>query len=164
MSSQVVIGKMKIWVVKRDAHGQEVWRYPGRVLQQDLAWVLIEAFFNRDAAICGQALRQGDRALEVFFFRRWYNLLAIYEQHTPKLKGYYANIARPAFWQGNALVYDDLALDLWVWPDGEMCVLDEDEFAQLALDASTQAQAKLALQTLQRQFGEVIKEVFPTAG
>ena len=43
----------------------------------------------------------------------------------------------------------DLALDLWVDPDGTQKVLDEDEFAALQLIPDEQAQARSALAELQ---------------
>ncbi|MCX6034611.1 MAG: DUF402 domain-containing protein [Chloroflexi bacterium] len=53
---------------------------------------------------------------------------------------------------GNRLSYMDLALDLWVAPDGMQTVLDEDEFAALDLDAETRQQALAALEELQKLF------------
>jgi len=44
---------------------------------------------------------------------------------------------------------EDLALDLWVAPDGEMLVLDEDEFAALALPPAEHDAAQQALAELQ---------------
>ena len=37
----------------------------------------------------------------------------------------------------DVISYVDLALDLWVAPDGTQTVLDEDEFAAIDLDAET---------------------------
>jgi predicted RNA-binding protein associated with RNAse of E/G family len=51
--------------------------------------------------------------------------------------------------------YVDLALDLWVAPDGTQTVLDEDEFAALDLDAETRQQARAALEEVQRLFLEM---------
>ena len=50
--------------------------------------------------------------------------------------------------------YVDLALDLWVAPDGTQTVLDKDEFAALDLDEDTRLQAWSALQELQILFAE----------
>jgi hypothetical protein len=57
-----------------------------------------------------------------------------------RLTGWYCNIVRPAHITGEHVSTDDLALDLFVAPDGAVTVLDEDEFATLPLDAATRAQ------------------------
>jgi protein associated with RNAse G/E len=53
---------------------------------------------------------------------------------------------------GNEISYVDLALDLWVAPDGTQTVLDENEFAGLDLDSETRCQARAALKELQAHF------------
>jgi len=53
---------------------------------------------------------------------------------------------------GNEISYVDLALDLWVAPDGTQTVLDENEFAALNLDTETRYQARAALEELQARF------------
>jgi predicted RNA-binding protein associated with RNAse of E/G family len=50
------------------------------------------------------------------------------------------------------LSYVDLALDLWVSPDGTQTVMDEDEFTALDLDAHTRSQARAAMEELRTQF------------
>jgi predicted RNA-binding protein associated with RNAse of E/G family len=46
---------------------------------------------------------------------------------------------------------DDLALDVYIAPDGAITVLDEDEFATLPLDEATRACARAALAELQHR-------------
>jgi len=46
----------------------------------------------------------------------------------------------------------DLALDLWVTPDRQQVVLDEDEFAALDLDPDTRSRAQKALDELRLRF------------
>ncbi|HEY74489.1 MAG TPA: DUF402 domain-containing protein, partial [Thermoflexia bacterium] len=65
------------------------------------------------------------------------------------LKGWYCNITRPARITSDEVAAEDLALDLWVAPDGEMLVLDEDEFAALALPPAEHDAAQQALAELQ---------------
>jgi protein associated with RNAse G/E len=52
----------------------------------------------------------------------------------------------------DSISYIDLALDLWVTPDGQQTILDEDEFAGLDLDGKTTTQALAALGSLQSWF------------
>lgn len=149
----------EIFVRKLDVNGRETWRYRARVVQHNAHWVRLEAFFDRDdLPFQGTVLRRGDRFGEVFFFDRWYNIFAIHDREDDQLKGYYCNIGRPAVWEGTGLAYVDLALDLWVTPDGAMHVLDRDEFAALPLDENTRAQALAALGALQKDFWRVLTE------
>lgn len=57
------------------------------------------------------------------------------------LKGYYINFTHPASYDPHAetLTWRDLALDLWVPPQGQPRLLDEDEYAALDLARSDPA-------------------------
>jgi len=46
------------------------------------------------------------------------------------------------------VVADDLALDLFIAPDGALTVLDEDEFDALPIDEDTRRAARAALDDL----------------
>ncbi len=84
----------------------------------------------------GTIIRTGDRFIETYFTERWYNVFEIHDREDDRLKGWYCNIGRPAVMESeNTISYVDLALDLWVAPDGSQTVLDEDEFDALDLDA-----------------------------
>ena len=92
----------------------------------------------------------GDRFTEWFYRDRWYN---IFEVATAEgtLKGWYCNVAAPAAIEEHELFCRDLLLYLWVTPDGETSVLDEDEFAdESALDDTTREQARAGLAELRR--------------
>ncbi len=138
-----------ITVYKLDHTGREVWQYPGRVLARDAHSIRLEAFFNRDDMPLGYTtFKRGDRFVETFYTDRWYNIFAVYDRDDGALKGWYANICRPAMFDEQSVRCDDLALDVWVSPDGQATVLDEDEFAALPLPAADRAAARLALAQL----------------
>lgn len=144
-----------VTVYKLNEDGQEVWRYPGRLIALDEASIQIEAFFNRDDYDLGYTtFKRGDRFVETFYSNRWYNVFAVYDRDLGELKGWYCNICRPSRWSLDTeasewgLWCDDLALDLWVSPFGETLVLDEDEFEQLELNQKERTQARSALQEL----------------
>jgi predicted RNA-binding protein associated with RNAse of E/G family len=61
------------------------------------------------------------------------------------LKGWYCNVTRPARITRDEIAAEDLALDLWVEPDGTVQVLDEDEFARLELPPEEREAAREAL-------------------
>ena len=142
-----------LWVIKRNVERVETWRYPARLLQRKPGGALIEAFFNRaDTPFHGITLGQGDRFIEAYYTERWYNLFEIHDRQDDRLKGWYCNVSLPAEIDEHSISYVDLALDLLVYPDGRQLVLDEDEFAELAITAEVRRQAQDALKELQELF------------
>jgi uncharacterized protein len=143
-----------VTVIKRNAHGEETWRYSGVLLRQEGSALHLEANFNgKDASFMGNVIRTGDHFVEVYFTDRWYNIFEIHDREENALKSWYCNIGRPAVIEAEGVIsYEDLALDLWVAPDGTQTVLDEDEFAAIPLDAETRQRARAALDELQDWF------------
>lgn len=142
-----------ITVSKLDINGRETWRYSGKVLERGETFVQLEALFDRDDAVFhGITLRRGDRFVEIFYSKRWYNIFEIYDRDEDTLKGWYCNIGFPAEIEDGRVSYRDLALDLLVFPDGRQFVLDENEFTELPLDEDQRRQARQALDELQEQF------------
>jgi len=145
----------EIVVLKLNLERRETWRYSGQVLRRWRNAVLLEANFNRDdLPFHGILLRRGDRFIEKFYTDRWYNIFEIHDLEDDRIKGWYCNICCPAELADGQVSYVDLALDLLVFPDGNMLVLDEDEFADLQLDPETRRKALAALAELQSQFTE----------
>ena len=141
---------VSITVIKNDHTGREVWRYAGRVLARGATWVTLEAHFNRSDVETGyHTFRQGDRFVEWFYSDRWYNVFAMHDVDDDRLKGWYCNITRPAELLPDVIRADDLALDVFVSPQGDVTVLDRDEFAALPLDDATRAGAERGLAALQ---------------
>lgn len=135
-----------ITVIKNDHTGREVWRYTGQEIARGDEWVQLEARFNRaDVRTAYHTFRQGDRFIEWFYSDRWYNIFEMHDVDDDHLVGWYCNVTRPAHLAADTIRADDLALDVFVAPDGRISVLDEDEFAALPLDDSTRAQARQAL-------------------
>lgn len=144
-----------VTVYKLDESGQEVWQYPARLLARQANFVRLEANFNRDDMDLGFAtFKRGDRFVEYFYTDRWYNIFAVYDRDGAGLMGWYCNLCRPAVIEeiggGKTAVYcEDLALDLWVPPDASApLILDEEEFATLAISAAERQQAQQALKQL----------------
>lgn len=142
-----------IKVQKRDLAGNVTWEYEGSLLSREPNSVTLEAFFNRpDMPFLNVVFKSGDRFVETFHFDRWYNVFEIHDRDDRSLKGWYCNIGKPAVFEADTLSYVDLALDLWVGPDGTQTVLDEDEFETLHLDEVTRNRARAALAELQAEF------------
>ena len=146
-----------ITVIKCNPEKQETWRYSGRCLAIRPDEVTLEALFNRpDRPFLDLTLAFGDRFVEIYFSNRWYNVYEIHSGQAGPIKGWYCNVSLPAEFNLNKgkLTYTDLALDLWVYPDGRQVVLDEDEFAALQIDRVTAQQARAALGELQTLAGQ----------
>jgi len=138
-----------IIVYKLDHTGREVWQYPGRVLARDAGSIRLEGFYNREDTVVSYAVfKRGDRIIETFYSDRWYNVFAVYDRDDGVLKGWYCNVTRPATITDTAVSSDDLALDVWVSPAGDVTVLDEDEFAALPLPPADRTAAREALAQL----------------
>lgn len=144
-----------VTVLKRNLAGEVTWEYEGRILERGTNCVTLEAFFNRDdMPFMGVVLKRGDRYVESFYSDRWYNVFEIYDRNDGEIKGWYCNVGYPAVIENDTVSYIDLALDLWVAPNGTQTVLDEDEFLELPIDVMTRAQAVSALQELKRKLAK----------
>ncbi len=147
----------KITVVKQNVNGVETWRYEGNELLRDKNIVMVEALFNRDdTTLLGIVIKRNDRFLEAFFKDRWYNIFEVRDRDDNKLKGWYCDICKPAIITDHQISYSDLALDLWVFPDGRKEVFDEDQFNQLELSESVRNKALENLEDLKDNFFEIV--------
>lgn len=136
-------------VVKLDPDGQEIWRWQGRVLARGETWIKLEAYFNAGEKDLGYVrFQEGDRFEEWYYRDRWYNIFEIHGAAGGALKGWYCNISRPARIEGDMVWHEDLALDLFVYPDGRDVLDDEDEFEALALGWEDRRAARVAVESL----------------
>lgn len=142
-----------ILVLKLDLAGKVTWQYEGRLLRREPHAIVLEAFFNRaDMPFLDVVLKRNDRFVETFYDDRWYNIFEIYDRDDGRLKGWYCNVGRPAVLGDGTVSYMDLAIDLWVSPDGRQTVLDRDEFEALKIEPGERASALLGLEQLQHRF------------
>ena len=140
-------------IIKNDHLGNSVWEYDGKVIEQSASAFLLEAHFNRsDLMFNGIFLREGDRFLELYPLEKWFNIFELHDKDNDEIKGWYCNITRPARYDAEKISYDDLALDLLVYPDKKMLILDEDEFRSLSLDPIETLNAKTGLEQLKEIF------------
>lgn len=139
----------EVTVTKRDAGGQVVVQYIGGLLEQDNDTLRLEALFELDTRDLGYVtLKRGDRFVETYYRDRWYNVLAVYDRDNKRLKGWYCNIGRPAKIEPDRVSYEDLALDVWVTPDGVANIHDVAEYEQLALSTAEDGQVQQAVARL----------------
>lgn len=143
-------------VLKLDVAGRIVWQYDGRLLRRRPHSVKLEALFDvGEVRVADVIFQRGDRFVETYFDNRMYNMFQVFGRGDSGLKGWYCNLSRPAALAETTISWVDLALDLWVGPDGTQAVLDREEFEALAIDACERAQALAALGQLQRRFGRI---------
>jgi predicted RNA-binding protein associated with RNAse of E/G family len=147
----LVSGRRHLTVHKMNPAGKTELAWQGEVLDETDSWVKIEARFDiHDRLDLGYVVfERGDRFVEWYFRNCWYTIFEIHSRETDMLKGFYCNITKPAEIVGNEVFTVDLALDLWVRPDGKMKVLDEHEFCALDIRAADRDEAFAALKHLQ---------------
>src|SRR5258706_5867651 len=140
-------------IQKKNLASEVVFQYEGEVIKRGENFITLEAFFNRDDMdFMNVILKKGDRFVETFYMDRWYNIFEIYDRDSRELKGWYCNIGKPALIEDQTISYVDLALDLWVAPDGEQTVLDEDELDTLDLPEEVLRRVRESLHELQEMF------------
>jgi protein associated with RNAse G/E len=139
----------EITVYKLKPTGGIDWSYPAQLLQRAPNLMIIEARFNRDDHDSGYVIwRRNDRFIEYFYANRWYNIFEVHDVSDDHLKGWYCNITRPAELTEYEIHNVDLALDVWVFPDGRTLTLDEDEFMALNINMETREAAREGLNAL----------------
>lgn len=138
-----------ITVIKQDPHGKEVIHYQGELLHHLPQGVVIQARWTNPVKDLGYTrFEPGDHFTEYYYTHRWFNIFAIASTQG-QLKGWYCNITEPARIFDSHIEQRDLYLDLWVTPDGETLLLDEDEFnADSSLSSTQRLGAHQGLQTL----------------
>jgi protein associated with RNAse G/E len=125
----------RIKVQKKNPAGEVTYEYEGVLLNRDENSIVLEALFDRaDMPFIDVVFKTGDRFVEYYYTDRWYNIFAIHDRDSEKIKGWYCNIGKPAVIDDGIVSYVDLALDLWIAMDGKQTVLDEDEFEELKLN------------------------------
>ena len=140
-------------ILKKNLADEVTWQYDGVELSRDENSITVEAFFNRDDMPFQEIiLKRNDRFVETFYTDKWYNVFEIYDRDDARLKGWYCNITKPAIIEEESVSYVDLALDLWVSPDGRRKVLDEDELEELNLDEELKQQVYSGLRELEKHF------------
>ena len=145
------MSRMKIKVQKKNPKGEITYQYEGILLSRDENSITLEALFDReDMPFMDIVLKKGDRFVEHYYSDRWYNIFAVYDRDSGKLKGWYCNVGEPAIIEDILVSYVDLALDLWVSANGKQTVLDEDEFEKLDLNEELSAGALSGLNELKR--------------
>ena len=117
-----------ITVVKQNPRGEVKIQYQGEVIEHTPHGVILQAYWRHPAKDLGYTcFEPGDRFIEYYYTNRWFNIFDIATAEG-KRKGWYCNVAEPAVIFNDHIEQVDLLLDVWVSPEGETLILDEDEF------------------------------------
>lgn len=145
----------EIKVIKYAFDGSESYSYHGELRSHNGAQIVVAAPFGMQRnTIHGIPMKLGDLFIETYYTDRWYNTYEVHDVDDGSIKFWYCNVAYPAKVKDGLLTFRDLALDLFVYPDGKQEVLDEDEFAALVLTDEERAKAIEGLGQLQALFRE----------
>ncbi len=137
--------------------GEILVTYAGEITEQSDSMVVVRTVWDRpDLALGYTTFITGDRFTEYFYTNRCFNIMRLDAQDSgaggsgATCKGWYCNIARPASIAGDVVTYEDWFLDVWVGADGEILVLDEEEFEQSGLDDVSRRRAREGLAEVMR--------------
>lgn len=136
-------------VIKLNPLGKEQTRYSAEVLLRLTNGLVLDAYWTRPSTNLGYTVFEpGDHFVEYYYTDQWFNIFAI-STADGQPKGWYCNIAEPARINEEQVEQVDLLLDVWVNPDGQRLILDEDEFAaDTTLTIAQRRAANQGLQTL----------------
>ncbi|MFF1509372.1 DUF402 domain-containing protein [Streptomyces sp. NPDC058326] len=130
--------------------GRTKIRYPAEVLAEDGGRLSVRAPWAAEGVRDFGFVRfqPGDVFVEHYWRDRWFTVKEVWSDEGV-LKGWYCDITRPAVFDGQGVLVEDLDLDLWVSADGsEVLRLDEDEFVASGLAASDPEAAACAVVAL----------------
>jgi uncharacterized protein len=138
-----------ITVNKLNPLGELKIQYQGEIIERLGDGIIIQAYWEHPLKDLGYTcFEPGDRFIEYYFTRRWFNIFDISKASNER-KGWYCNIAEPANIGDDDIKQIDLLLDVWVDPSGTPLILDEDEFeADTTLDERQRQGARQGLQNL----------------
>ena len=104
--------------------------WSANLVRRNELYLVLEGVFDSDVEHPDLGtIAKNTRSVETFFYDRWYNYFAFYEP-TGELRNYYINISAPPLVSDSSIDYIDLDIDVIVWPDGKVEVLDQDEFEE----------------------------------
>jgi protein associated with RNAse G/E len=73
------------------------------------------------------SIRRGTVSHEFYWLDRWYNVFRFHEPNG-RFRNYYCNIGMPPTFSSGVLEYVDLDIDVIVWPDRRVDILDREDF------------------------------------
>lgn len=113
--------------LKYDGRVHRSW--PARLVRREGSLLVLEGVFETEVRHPSLGhIRAGTHSTEYYWTDRWYSVFR-FREPSGALRNYYCNVNRPAEFDGRALTFVDLDIDVLVAPDFTYAVLDEEEFA-----------------------------------
>ncbi len=124
-----------VTIFKQNHLGEPVFSWEGELVDETSNYRLVQAHFSGAEAVPVDKVtfRKGDLMLERYYTDRWYNVFEVHHGLSDQVKCWYINLCLPAQFNADSIIWQDLALDLVVYPSGEYRLLDENEFEDLPL-------------------------------
>ncbi|KUK46120.1 MAG: hypothetical protein XD73_1007 [Anaerolinea thermophila] len=142
-----------ITIIKKNESGEAVFEYQGDLVRKTERGLLVEAVFGIERVqVENVVFLKGDLFNEYYLFEKWFNIYEVHIEETEVIKAWYCNICRPMTYQMDSIAYEDLALDLLVYPDGRHSILDRDEFRALHINGHERRMALEGLEELVQLF------------
>ena len=141
---------VEVRVYKYDGLLHRTWN--AELIRQEGSLIALDAKFADEIVhdLLG-TIAIGTQSLEYYWLDRWYNVFR-FAQPDGKLRNYYCNVNVPPTFDGKALSYVDLDLDLLVEPDFSYRILDVKDFERHAesygYSSEVQANALRAVEEL----------------
>lgn len=144
-----------VTVFKQNHLGEPVFSWEGELVAETPNLRLVRAHFSgaEEVPVDKVTFRKGDLMLERYYTDRWYNLFEVHQGSSDQVKCWYINLCHPAQFSAESITWQDLALDLVVYPSGEYRLLDEDEFNALALAPEVRSHCLETVQEILRKPG-----------
>ncbi|MDF9867636.1 protein associated with RNAse G/E [Bacilli bacterium PM5-3] len=117
--------RVEIHSYKHNSRIHRVWKY-GYVVDIGDDYLVVLNNKTRVIESSGRVWYTKEPAVCFFFTDKWYNIISMIRSNGIH---YYCNIASPFTYDGEAIKYIDYDLDLKVFPNDSMKVLDEREYA-----------------------------------
>lgn len=121
-----------IKITKKDLEKNKLISWEPKILERTDEFVLTEGYFvppydhtGLDPEIYGMP---GDRMIGKYFKGQWFNIFEVYRGDSEDLKYWYCNVCRPAVITEDSVYWEDLVVDLQVFPDGRQVLLDMEDF------------------------------------
>jgi predicted RNA-binding protein associated with RNAse of E/G family len=111
----------------------DIREFPGKLLSATSNRLIIESrlTISSPRRVNSEVIANNGYSAIWFVHRdRWYDIGKLYDRDWNWV-GYYCDIIKPVGkllqTRSRTITLTDLYLDLWIWPDGRLAILDEDE-------------------------------------
>lgn len=121
--------KFRIQKIRPD--GSIKIEYFGTLRERTPEFLSIDTGWSREELDLGYVVfKPDDIWVETFYLHKNFNIFRI-GARDGHLKGFYSNVTYPPIIEKDLIKWRDLAIDIWVRPDGTYLILDEDEFERM---------------------------------